>query len=218
MKRHAYRSMESRLSLDRRDFFRVGGAAGAVAGIGLLAGRSLAAVQEQAPASPAKPATNIADAMKVPRTKFSLPGPFPGRVVEVRDAASVSGAKVDAAAVRAMFEKGITALTGKDLASTPFGLFFTKDDVVGVKINPVGPGLISTRLEVVDAIVGWLAANGLPRQNIVVWDRFFWLFTSLDFSTHYTAYIAYRPTKRLDYITVRWGFYSDNRGCLWPCT
>jgi hypothetical protein len=197
MKRHAYRSMGSQFPLNRREFFKIGGAAGAAAGIGLLAGRSLAAAQEQAPAPPAKPATNIADALKVPRTKASLPGPFPGRVVEVRDAASVSGAKVDAGAVRAMFERGLMTLTGKDLTSS-FGLFFAKADIVGIKVNPVGPGLISTRLEVVDAIIGWLAACGLPRRNIVVWDRFDYMLKDAGFTPERFPGVSFEGLQTMD--------------------
>ncbi|MFH1842394.1 MAG: DUF362 domain-containing protein, partial [bacterium] len=76
-----------------------------------------------------------------------------------------------AAVIRAMFERGVTDLTGQNLADS-FGLFFSPDDVVGIKVNPVGAGLISTRLEVVDAIIAWLEAGGLPRRNIIIWDRF----------------------------------------------
>ncbi len=197
MKRQAYRSMESRLSLNRRDFFRVGGAAGAAAGIGLLAGRTLAAAQNAPAPPPARPATNIADAMKVPRTKASLPGPFPGRVIEVRDPASVSGARVDAAAVGAMFEKGMRALTGKDLASS-FGLFFTKEDIVGIKVNPVGAGLISTRPEVVGALIEWLAANGLPRRNIIVWDRFDYMLKDAGFTPERFPGVSFEGLQTMD--------------------
>jgi hypothetical protein len=214
MKKQAYRSMESRLSLNRRDFFRVGGAAGAAAGIGLFAGRSLAAAQAAAPAPPAKPATNIADALKAPRTASSLPGPFPGRVVEVCDPASVSGAAVDAAAVRTMFEKGIAALTGKNLASS-FGLFFNKDDVVGIKINPVGAGLISTRLEVVDAIIGWLAANGLPRRNIVVWDRFDYMVKDAGFTPQRFPGVSFEGLQTMDEAAAE-GKAKDNSRWLRP--
>ena len=197
MKNKAYRSMESRLSLNRRDFFRVGGAAGAAAGIGLLGGRTLAAAQNATPAPPAKPATNIADALKVPRTALSLPGPFPGRVVEVRDPKSVSGATVDAAAVRKMFEKGMATLTGKSPEAS-FGLFFKKEDVVGIKINPVGAGLISTRLEVVDAIIGWLAAGGLPRRNIVVWDRFDYMVKDAGFTPERFPGVSFEGLQTMD--------------------
>ena len=37
-----------------------------------------------------------------------------------------------------MFEKGLTRLTGKNLKES-FALFFDKNDVVGIKVNPVGP-------------------------------------------------------------------------------
>ncbi len=208
MKKHAYRSMGSRLSLNRRDFFKVGGAAGAAAGIGLLGGRTLAAAQNATPAPPVKPATNVADALKVPRTKTSLPGPFPGRVVEVRDPASVSGPKVDAAAVRAMFEKGLTTLTGRDLRSS-FDLFFTKDDIVGIKINPVGAGLISTRPEVVEAVIGWLAASGLPRRNIIVWDRFDYMVRDAGFTPERFPGVSFEGLQTMDEAVAE-GKATDN--------
>ena len=213
MTKRAYRSMESRLSLNRRDFFKVGGAAGA-AGLGLLAGRSLASAQNAPAAPPPRPATNVADALKVPRTKTSLPGPFPGRVVEVRDPACVSGAKVDAAAVRKMFEKGITTLTGKDLSSS-FGMFFTKEDVVGIKINPVGAGLISTRPEVVDPIIEWLAAGGLPRRNIVVWDRFDYMVRDAGFTPERFPGVSFEGLQTMDEAAAE-GKAKDNSRWLRP--
>jgi hypothetical protein len=73
--------------------------------------------------------------------------------------------------IDAMFTRGITGLTGKSPAES-FELFFTPDDVVGIKVNPVGGGLINTRHELVDAIIAWLLAGGLKRGNIIIWDRF----------------------------------------------
>jgi len=63
---------------------------------------------------------------------------------------------------------GLTKKSGKDSC----GLFFSRDDVVGIKVNPVGPGTISTHLDVVDALIDWLVAGGLNRKNIIIWDRF----------------------------------------------
>ena len=80
-----------------------------------------------------------------------------------------------------MFEKGLTRLTGKSLMES-FPLFFEKNDVVGIKVNPVGAGLISTRLEVVDAVVDWLASAGLPRRNIIIWDRFDYMLRDAGFT------------------------------------
>jgi hypothetical protein len=70
-----------------------------------------------------------------------------------------------------MVEKGIRTLTGKGMKDS-FRLFFSPDDVVGIKVNPVGPPLIHTKPETVEALVAWLADGGVPRKNVVIWDRF----------------------------------------------
>jgi hypothetical protein len=189
MSKRSYRSMPPENSVDRRGFLKNGAAAAAAVAAVATTGvgnRFLFAheLSQNAPAQktpPAKPKTNIEDALKIPRTKFSLPGLFPGRVVEVHDPAAMPEGKTNAAVVKAMFEKGIAALTGKSPKDS-FGLLFTKDDVVGLKVNPVGPGLISTRLELVDAVAAWLEAGGIPRKNIVIWDRFDYMLTDAGFT------------------------------------
>lgn len=182
-----YKSLAPDNSIDRRNFFKVGGAVGA--GL-MLGGRTLSALAgpepggQTAPAQktpPPKPKTNIEDALKVPRTAHSLPGPFPGKVVEVNDVKAMPEGKPDAKVIGAMFEKGLVRLTDKPLRDS-FGLFFARNDVVGIKVNPVGPGLISTRLELVDAVIAWLEAGGLPRKNIIIWDRFDYMLKDAGFT------------------------------------
>jgi hypothetical protein len=129
------------------------------------------AQEKQQVAPPARVKTNIDDALKVPKTKHSLPGPFPGRVVEVHDSKAMVNDKPVPEVVRTMFEKGVERLTGENLKKS-FRLFFEKEDVVGIKVNPVGAGLINTRLEVVDATIDWLIKSGIKPGNIVIWDRY----------------------------------------------
>ncbi len=159
-----YASIHDRFRADRRQFLKAGGAIGA----GLLLGTPAAWAADE---KRERPATNIDEAMAVPRGPHALPGPFPGRVVEVHDPDCMPDDKPDGARVEAMFRRGLNALTSEDSGAS-FRRFFRADDIVGIKVNPVGAGLISTRLEVVDAIVAWLEENGLPRGNIVIWDRF----------------------------------------------
>jgi hypothetical protein len=159
-----YRSMPTSSAVDRRDFVRAV-TAGAVVG-GLVLGRPAAGDEK-----PAETETNVGDFLKVPRTRLSLPGLFPGRVVKVTDARVLSDERVDAKVAAEMVEKGIRTLTGKSMAES-FGLFFNRDDVVGIKVNPVGPPLIHTKPEVVEAVVAWLVGNKVPKKNIVIWDRF----------------------------------------------
>ena len=125
--------------------------------------------------------TNLADFMKVPRTKHSLPGPFPGKVVKVTDKRCLREDVVDAKAVKDMLANGITRLTGKSMADS-FAMFFEKTDVIGLKVNLVGPPLINTRPQLVSAVIEWLAGNGVPKRNIIIWDRFSYMLTDAGFT------------------------------------
>jgi hypothetical protein len=154
--------------LKRRDFLKMSSIASAGIVLGVPA---LGRAEDETAEAPARPKTNIDEIAAIPRTETSLPGPFPGKVVAVRDEAVVAEDQVDAAVVRRMFEKGLHQLTGLDMQDS-FDLFFTEDDVVGLKPNPVGPGLINTHHELMDAVIDWLTAGGLPPENIIIWDRF----------------------------------------------
>ena len=163
-----YQSMNARWDVNRRSFLK----ATSLVGAGLVLGTpNLMADTDDKGEERSKPATNIKDALAVPRTPLSLPGKFPGKVVEIHDPKAMVEDKPQAEVVKAMFDKGITNLTGKSMSES-FSLFFGPNDVIGIKINPVGAGLISTRLEVVDAIIAWLENNGVKRNSIVIWDRF----------------------------------------------
>lgn len=166
-----YKSMQSRLDINRRDLLKLG------AGMGLLLGNPSAWAQEaQKPQPPAKPATNIDDAMRVPKGPHALPGPFPGRVVQVTDPKVITANQVQPGIVAAMFYRGLSQLTGMDPAQS-CKLFFDAKDIIGIKVNPVGPGIISTHLEVIDAVIAWLTANGIQREQIIIWDRFDYMLT-----------------------------------------
>lgn len=170
--------MNHSFDLNRRDFLKAGG----IFSAGLVLGQpNLWAQEQQKQEASLRPKTNIDEALKMPRTKHSLPGPFPGKVVEVHDEAAMHDNKPDAVLIKAMFERGLQQLSGRNLKES-YKLFFNKNDIVGIKVNPVGAGLISTRLEVVDAIIGWLTANGLPAKNIIIWDRFDYMLRDAGFT------------------------------------
>jgi hypothetical protein len=50
-------------------------------------------------------------------------------------------------------------------------MFVTPEDIIGLKVNPIGGKLLSTSPEVVCAIITQMEAAGIPRRNIVIWDR-----------------------------------------------
>jgi hypothetical protein len=179
MKNAKYTSMlSSPPGLDRRDFVKNLGTCSAIAG-GIILGVPIFG-QEKTP--PPKVETNIDEFLKVPKTKHSLPGPFPGRVIKVTDAKSLQEDRLNGKVIASMFEKGITQLTGKNMKDS-FGLFFTKSDIIGLKVNPVGPPLINTHPELADAAIAWLVSNGMPKENIIIWDRFDYMLTDAGFTS-----------------------------------
>jgi hypothetical protein len=167
-----YDSMRGILGVDRRRFLKGLGTASAVAAGGAVLGVPPAYGEEKkSPETPPKVETNIDDFMKVPKGPGAIPGPFPGKVVQVVDPASMQDGNIDADVVRAMLEEGIGKLTGKSPADG-FKMLFTTADVVGLKVNPVGPPFINTTHELTEAVVRWLVESGLPTSNVVIWDRF----------------------------------------------
>src|SRR6266851_488871 len=78
---------------------------------------------------------------EVAKPPYAMPGPFPGRVVEVRHPDAVSYDHViNAEVVEGMIDRGMGELTGydpRDVAGV-WGRFFQKGEVIGIKVNPVG--------------------------------------------------------------------------------
>jgi hypothetical protein len=179
-----YSSMDRSLGLNRREFVKAAGVC-SVAASGIVLGRPAFADEGQQAAQaapPAPPETNIADFMKVPKGRHALPGPFPGRVVKVTDARSLVDDRFDAKVIAEMVQTGVTRLTGKSMKES-FNLFFTPSDIVGIKVNPVGAPLIHTKPELTEAVVRWLVDAGLPKQNLVIWDRFDYMLTEAGYTT-----------------------------------
>ncbi|HTY37964.1 MAG TPA: DUF362 domain-containing protein [Bacteroidota bacterium] len=154
--------------IDRREFVKlmaVGGIAAAIPAVGA----PNVFTQEKTP--PPKPATNVKDAMSVARTPDSMPGKRPGAVVQVSHAKSVANDKIDQHAVDAMVRKGMLELTGAASIAAAWTMFVTPEDIVGLKVNPVAGKTLSTSIEITNAVIGQLEEAGIPRKNIVIWDR-----------------------------------------------
>jgi hypothetical protein len=169
-----------RCGITRRGFL-VGAAAGLAAGVPLTwAGtRAVEAVRGRYGAGPVShpPAAG----------KFGMPGPFPGRVVQVRHLESVSRDHViNGEAVHQMMDRGMTELTEAPHPVEAWRFFFEPDDVVGIKVNPVGRkpipsdgegrvqnavGAISSP-EVLLEVVAGLKSAGVKPQNILVFERY----------------------------------------------
>lgn len=103
---------------------------------------------------------------------LGMPGLFPGRVVEVVDPRSISKNRVSQPIVRRMLERGIRELTGKCSPEEAWGLFIQPSDIVGIKINPSGAPACYSSPEIVREIIRAVEMVGVPRHNIVIYDRY----------------------------------------------
>lgn len=153
-------------SLNRRKFFALLGAGSAV-----LAAKPLSVLGSTTSAISNKPATNITDAAKVARTEWSMPGKFPGKVVQVKNVkAVINNEPVEQEAYR-MIEKAMLELTGKSDLGEAWRTFVSPGERIGLKVNPVAGKLLSTSHAVTQSVIRQLELSGIERKNIVIWDR-----------------------------------------------
>ena len=117
------------------------------------------------------PATNIADARAIPRTKNSMPGKYPGKVVKSVRPDSVIDGKPNADVVYDMLKSSMLRLTGATDLKDAWRQFVDPTDIVGLKVNPVAGKMLTTSHAVTQAVVRQLEEAGISRDNMVIWDR-----------------------------------------------
>ncbi|MCX6152496.1 MAG: DUF362 domain-containing protein [Ignavibacteriales bacterium] len=153
--------------MDRRKFFKIFGLTSAGAALSPLLKNNILAKK----LLPEKPSTNIKDALKYPRTSESMPGKFPGKVVQILNEKSIVENKFDQSEIDEMIKRGMLSLTGKDDINEAWRMFVSPKDKIGLKVNPVAGTLLSTSPEVVKAIIKQLEAADIPKENLIIWDR-----------------------------------------------
>ncbi len=169
-----------RCGITRRGFL-AGAATGLAAGLGAGVPLTWLAAQHHRAGLAAVPSSPTPQA-----TPDGMPGPFPGRVIEVLHPGSVTpDHRINGEAVQKMMDRGMTELTGAEHSVEAWRSFFNADDVVGIKVNPVGRranpgekgrlplavGAISSP-EVLLSIVAGLKSAGVKPQNIIVFERY----------------------------------------------
>ena len=154
MSRHEHHSVE----IGRRGLLAAGAALPA------LAGMSLSHVSAQEPrAAAGRPAAG---------EKWGIPGPYPGRVIEVRHPRMIQNGTKDRRAIHAAVARGMTELTGATDAVEAWRSFFEPGDVVGVKMNPVGRPLAPSSTELMLEVIDGLQAAGVKTKDIIVFERY----------------------------------------------
>ena len=101
-----------------------------------------------------------------------MPGPYPGRVIEVRNPRMIKNDVKNREAIKEAVDRGMKELTGADDAVSAWRAFFEPGDVVGVKMNPVGNPLANSSSELMLEVIDGLKAAGVKTKDIVVFERY----------------------------------------------
>ena len=124
-------------------------------------------------AAPAVPLVSSVRSFEKPAvSRLGIPGPYRGRVVEVRHRGSVVSGVYQAGPIRAMMRRGMTALTGAEDWVEAWRVFFEPGDVVGIKVNPVGAPHVISSAEVIYEIVDGLKSAGVKVRDVIFYDRY----------------------------------------------
>jgi uncharacterized protein (DUF362 family) len=146
------------VGIGRRQF--LASACTGAAAVPVLAGLNVAAAALQNPDRTGRPGT------------LGIPGPYPGRVVEVRNPAMIAAGVRNRAAIKETVARGMKELTGADDAVTAWRRFFEPGDVVGIKMNPVGRPLASTSSELMLEVIDGLKSAGVKTGDMFVFERY----------------------------------------------
>lgn len=145
---------------------------------GTLKRRDFLTAAASATALPLLTGTHVS-AQEKPKTKpvlgdgsLGLPGPYPGRVIEVKNPKMIVNGQKSREAVKATFAKGLTALTGADDVVSAWKTFVEPGDVVGIKVVPNGYPNVHTSYEVVLEVIDGLKAAGIKTKDMIVFDRY----------------------------------------------
>jgi uncharacterized protein (DUF362 family) len=93
------------------------------------------------------------------------------RVLVAHAADATESFKADAVAVQRLVDRAVVGFTRERNVAAAWRKVVATNDVVGIKVFSAPGPSVGTRPEVVQAIVNGLLAAGLPKSNIVIWDR-----------------------------------------------
>jgi len=192
--------------LSRRKFVTILGAGGA-----LLAVKPEIIKGEGKDQPKPKPATNIADASKTPRKAGSMPGIYPGKVVQVTHPGSVVDNEAVEAVAYVMLQKAMMELTGEKKLKNAWRQFVNPGEKIGLKVNPVAGKELYTSHAVVKSVVKQLTESGIKREDIIIWDRRDMELKDVGFTTENYTGIKIRGTECKD----ENGSFYDSEGKLY---
>ena len=118
----------------------------------------------------------LASASQIPShaaaAKVGIPGPYPGRVIEVSHPSCIVSGAYQAQPIEQMMRKGMLELTGAPGWPDAWRALFEKGDVVAIKVSPVGGPKLCSDAMVLHQVVDGLKQAGVSPRDIVVFSRY----------------------------------------------
>jgi hypothetical protein len=183
----------NRKSLSRRKFMAILGAGSALFAIK----PPVINVSDRTQPKP-KPATNISDAAKTPGKPTSMPGIYPGKVVQVNHPGSVVDNEPVEAVAYLMLKKAMLELTGESNLKKAWRKFVNPGEKIGIKVNPVAGIELYTSHAVVKSVIKQLTESGIKKNDIIIWDRRDMELRDVGFTTENYPGITIRGTECKD--------------------
>jgi len=103
---------------------------------------------------------------------LGVPGPYPGRVVEIRNPGLNREDGEFRAAVRKTLNRGLVALTGAETPVDAWRIFVQPGECVGIKVVPNGYPGAHTSPELILEVIAGLQSAGIKLKDMVVFDRY----------------------------------------------
>lgn len=103
---------------------------------------------------------------------LGMPGPYPGRVIAIEDTSCLASGVYQPDSIRKMVDRGMKELTGAPTGQDAWRSLFNSNDVVGIKVSPVGGPTLCSDASVLHAICDGLNQAGVPDTRIVVFNRY----------------------------------------------
>mgnify|MGYP000903937011 CR=1 FL=1 len=97
--------------------------------------------------------------------------PSKSLVVEVhRPGITDENNRPDPAGVQEMLDKAMYEFTGETSRRDQWARYISKEDVVGLKVNGLGGPRLSTKTELINAVIKGLLELGVKENNIIIWE------------------------------------------------
>lgn len=95
----------------------------------------------------------------------------PSVVAVAQDRRAIVNFRPNAGAVQSMVDALVCEVTGQPSVARAWGSLVKPGDKIGLKVSTDGGRFFSTHIEIVEAVVRGLEQAGIPRRDVIVWDR-----------------------------------------------